>query len=426
MRYARSKNLTTYDVLIIASMIEREVQVPKERKLVAAVIYNRLHAGMPLQIDATIRYATEQLHQAASARPSSRSTRRTTPTRTRGCRPARSATRGSPRSRRRPTRRTCRYLYYVVKPNTCGQHTFATTKAEFDRAKAAYDKARAANGRQRADSRALRGLMRQRLAVLGQPISHSRSPAMQTAALAELGLAGEWSYEAIEVAPDDFEPRVRAMAAEGLRGRQRHRSAQARGARARRRGLRGRAGDRRRQHAQLHAPGGSQPRTPTPPGSWTRSPGHRRAGARWCWAPAARHARWSGRWSRAGAEVAIWNRTPERAAAPGRASSATAPELSRRRACRLSAIDLIVNATTVGMGDAAHGSAAGLKSLPLGADSLGETHQLVDLAYGSAETELASARERAAQRSSTGSRCWFARGPRRFGSGPGWNPRSRR
>ena len=57
-----------------------------------------------------------------------------------------------------------------------------------------------------------------RLAVLGQPVSHSRSPAMQTAALAELGLAGEWSYEAIEVAPADFEARVRAMPGEGFAG----------------------------------------------------------------------------------------------------------------------------------------------------------------------------------------------------------------
>lgn len=57
-----------------------------------------------------------------------------------------------------------------------------------------------------------------RLAVLGQPISHSRSPAMHNAALAELGLEGEWSYEAIEVAPDRFEERVRAMAAEGFVG----------------------------------------------------------------------------------------------------------------------------------------------------------------------------------------------------------------
>jgi uncharacterized YceG family protein len=56
MRYAKSKNLTRYDVLIIASMIEREVVVPSERPLVAAVIYNRLHRHMPIGIDAALRY----------------------------------------------------------------------------------------------------------------------------------------------------------------------------------------------------------------------------------------------------------------------------------------------------------------------------------------------------------------------------------
>ena len=54
--YAKSKHLTPYDVLIIASMIEKEVIAPEERALVAAVIYNRLHDGMVLGIDATIRY----------------------------------------------------------------------------------------------------------------------------------------------------------------------------------------------------------------------------------------------------------------------------------------------------------------------------------------------------------------------------------
>jgi len=57
-----------------------------------------------------------------------------------------------------------------------------------------------------------------RLAVLGHPVAHSRSPAMHSAALAELGLAEEWSYEAIDLAPDEFEPRVREMAAEGFAG----------------------------------------------------------------------------------------------------------------------------------------------------------------------------------------------------------------
>ncbi|HEY1365601.1 MAG TPA: endolytic transglycosylase MltG [Gaiellaceae bacterium] len=56
LSYARSKNLTPYDVLIIASMVEKEAIAPDERAKIAAVIYNRLHAHMTLGIDATIRY----------------------------------------------------------------------------------------------------------------------------------------------------------------------------------------------------------------------------------------------------------------------------------------------------------------------------------------------------------------------------------
>ncbi len=59
LRYARSKNLTPYDVLIIASMIEKEAVAPDERRLIAAVIYNRLRNRMPLGIDATIRYGRD-------------------------------------------------------------------------------------------------------------------------------------------------------------------------------------------------------------------------------------------------------------------------------------------------------------------------------------------------------------------------------
>ncbi len=58
LSYAKRKNLTPYDVLIIASMIEAESATEHDRPLVAAVIYNRLAKGMPLQIDATTRYAT--------------------------------------------------------------------------------------------------------------------------------------------------------------------------------------------------------------------------------------------------------------------------------------------------------------------------------------------------------------------------------
>jgi shikimate dehydrogenase len=57
-----------------------------------------------------------------------------------------------------------------------------------------------------------------RLAVLGYPVGHSRSPAMHNAALAELGMEREWRYEAIGVAPDLFAERVSAMPAEGFVG----------------------------------------------------------------------------------------------------------------------------------------------------------------------------------------------------------------
>ena len=81
LAYARSKNLTAYDVLIIASMVEKETLAPEERPLVAAVIYNRLKVGMALGIDATIRYGlnvpgTEPLRQSHLASDTPYNTRK--------------------------------------------------------------------------------------------------------------------------------------------------------------------------------------------------------------------------------------------------------------------------------------------------------------------------------------------------------------
>lgn len=57
-----------------------------------------------------------------------------------------------------------------------------------------------------------------RLAVLGHPVSHSRSPAMQNAALEALGLAGEWAYEAIDIEPSEFAERTRELPGRGFVG----------------------------------------------------------------------------------------------------------------------------------------------------------------------------------------------------------------
>jgi peptidoglycan lytic transglycosylase G len=71
---------TPYEVLTVASMVEREAAVPAERPLVAAVVYNRLAQGMPLGIDATLRYGlgisgTKSLTKAELANPTPYNTR---------------------------------------------------------------------------------------------------------------------------------------------------------------------------------------------------------------------------------------------------------------------------------------------------------------------------------------------------------------
>lgn len=61
-------------------------------------------------------------------------------------------------------------------------------------------------------------MLNKRLAVLGHPVSHSRSPAMQNAALADLGLADEWSYEAIDVPVEGIMEFIAGMAGNGFAG----------------------------------------------------------------------------------------------------------------------------------------------------------------------------------------------------------------
>jgi cell division protein YceG involved in septum cleavage len=89
MSYAKSKNLTVFDVLIIASLIEDEAGIPSQRKLVASVVYNRLHEGMPLGIDATIRFATGNYTQPLTESQLAVDSP-TTPAPTPACRQARS------------------------------------------------------------------------------------------------------------------------------------------------------------------------------------------------------------------------------------------------------------------------------------------------------------------------------------------------
>jgi UPF0755 protein len=137
MRYARSRNLTPYDVLIIGSMVEEEVVAPEERRLVAAVIYNRLKAGMTLGIDATLRYGlgippTESIRQSQLDSDNPYNTRKLA-----GLPPTPIANPGlaSMQAAAHPARTD--YLFFVRKPDKV-HHFFTASEREFENYKNAH------------------------------------------------------------------------------------------------------------------------------------------------------------------------------------------------------------------------------------------------------------------------------------------------
>ncbi len=224
-----------------------------------------------------------------------------------------------------------------------------------------------------------------RLAVLGQPIAHSLSPAIHAAALAHLGMEGEWSYEAIEMAPVEFDSGTRALPSRGFVGANvtvPHKRAAL--------GLADEASERAREIGAANtlsfaadlisaentdAPGflGALPVEP--------------AGARALVLGAGGSARaivWA--LQGVGADVAIWNRTPETAVAL--ADELGGEVLEGSGGLPLGDFDLIVNTTSVGLGGA---SSSDLADLNFAAEDLTPAHTVVDLVYGETETELLAA-----------------------------------
>ncbi len=140
---AKRKNLTRYDVLIIASLVERETPSDKERPLIASVIYNRLEQDIRLGIDATIRYAennwTDALKQSELDRDGPYNTRLR-----HGLPPTPIGNPGLASLKAAANPAKTDFIYYVAKPGAC--HAFSSTDAQFARDVAAYDKAREENG----------------------------------------------------------------------------------------------------------------------------------------------------------------------------------------------------------------------------------------------------------------------------------------
>jgi UPF0755 protein len=130
LRPARARGRTPYDVLVIASMVEREVAVPAERPLVAAVIYNRLKRDMPLAIDATLRYGlgipgTRPLTQAHLESDSPYNTRRF-----KGLPPTPIGNPGLAAMRAAARPADVDFLYYLRIPGTV-RHFFTADEQEF-------------------------------------------------------------------------------------------------------------------------------------------------------------------------------------------------------------------------------------------------------------------------------------------------------
>jgi shikimate dehydrogenase len=230
-----------------------------------------------------------------------------------------------------------------------------------------------------------------RLAVLGQPIAHSRSPAMFAAAFEETGLAAEWSYEAVELAPAEFEAGVRRLAAEGYVGANvtiPHKEAALELAGDRSPAARGigaantlsfEAGRIRADNTD--APGLLAALPEDPAGDRALVLG---AGG------AARAAIWALR--EAGATVTVWNRTAERAETV--AAELGVDAVRAGQAPPLAECELLVNATALGLeaGDGPSSSQiAGFKALGVDVDQFSDRQVVVDLVYGSAETELVKA-----------------------------------
>lgn len=134
-----------YEVLVIASMIEREAKIPEDRAKIARVIYNRLRRDMLLQIDATLRYGQpDDLSIAELAKidsPYNTYLRKGLPA-TPIANPGRASIRAAlnpapnpplsdPICRDMKKAQRCEYIYYVIADKE-GGHVFAATLSQHE------------------------------------------------------------------------------------------------------------------------------------------------------------------------------------------------------------------------------------------------------------------------------------------------------
>ncbi len=218
--------------------------------------------------------------------------------------------------------------------------------------------------------------------MLGWPVAHSRSPVMQRAALAELGLR-DWHYQLLPAPPELFAEIVRGLGGAGFRGANvtiPHKEAAL--------ALADLTTERARAIGAantlvFHDDGAIHADNTDAPGliaALGAPPAGKRAlvlGA----GGSARAVVWALR--EAGAEVIVWNRTAERA-------QALAQELGVAGSAVSAPADLLVNCTSVGLGN----SSSTFKELPVSPETLDRYATVVDLVYRDGGTELLQAASR--------------------------------
>jgi shikimate dehydrogenase len=225
-----------------------------------------------------------------------------------------------------------------------------------------------------------------RLGVLGWPVAHSRSPAIQNAALAALGLAG-WHYQLLPVPPELFEETVRSLGEAGFAGANvtiPHKEAAL--------ALADEPSEAAREIGAANtltftADGTIAAENTDAPGLLAAL-GVEVAGMRAQVLGAGGSAR-AAVWALAhagAAEVLVWNRTGERARRLAR-------ELGASPVDRPQAADLLVNCTSVGLATVERSSTQddGLNQLGLANDQIGEYSYVADLVYRSGSTPLLAA-----------------------------------
>jgi shikimate dehydrogenase len=244
-----------------------------------------------------------------------------------------------------------------------------------------------------------------RLGVLGWPVRHSRSPAMQRAAFAALGLR-DWSYQLLPAPPELFDGIVRALPAAGFVGANvtlPHKPAAL--------ALADSASTAAREIGAANtlsflADGTIAAENTDAPGL-IDAIGRDLTGATAMILGAggtARAAAWA--LQQAGAQVAIWNRTPKRARALARDLGLEMVERPRRAS-------ILVNTTTVGM-DGRTSQEEALRSLGLDSDTVGSYEQVVDFVYSTAPTALLTAATKRSVATVSGVALLVAQGARSF------------